>query len=198
MNEPFVDSANALLALENHPVLIGIYVFLALAIIVMVFIVRFPQLFRRKNVKPEKAEIEKKPAPVPEVDETVLERRCEHRRQEDRNSMDNIVDGLSKQVEDLSVQVAEDIMRSCVALIYMPRVPIGYKLDAAISYFKRDGNGNVRDHIVAAILNEPNGIQHWRTALHRDTQHSDTEYSAYFQKTIEWIENKITGGQLIS
>ena len=196
MTEPFTDSANALLALQNHPVLVIVYILLVLAIVFMVLVIKAPKLFQRK--KQEKKERIEKIVLNSDLDGSVSERRCLGRREDDKVKLSGLVDAMMHKIEAMTLCIKNDTMRSCIALIYTSRVPIGYKLSAAIDYFVLEGNGNVRDRTIELIRNEPNGIQHWRTALHQYTQQHGTVDNAYFNKTINYIEQEATKGMMIS
>ena len=195
MNEPFTDSANALIALQDHPVLIVIYIFLIIAIVFMFLLIKVPKLFQRKL--PVRKEAEKKIIPGPDLDAFISERRCLERRQEDKANFANIIDKVTKKLEEMEVYAKKTNIRSCRASIYAPRVPIGYKFEDALEYFYFYGNGNVKDDTVNLILNEVNGIQHWRTIVNQFMHQKNFVEHEYFLNTIRYIEQKITQGQVM-
>jgi hypothetical protein len=120
-------------------------------------------------------------------------------------ALDRRISDLSAKVDNLAIKVdsdtasrqqfqakLDDVTTTVnMGVVYAQRMPIMYKLDAAIVYFMLHGNGNVKEEVVRLLKEEPNGLQHWRTALNNHMKKYGPSNDRYFVDTIGYIDHKV-------
>ena len=178
----FEAKAKALLILQENPILLISYIFLILIIVVGAVLYKNPGIIGRfrKRRSYDKGDKNDKPA------------------REDRVALAEMIKQILLKLDDMETKntkvyfwLRDDTLRSCVNTIYMPELPIGYKLDAFIVYAKLKGNGNVKKKMVKVINSETTGKEAWEKAKHDDIQKNGMCTEQFFIDTIKWIDERL-------
>jgi len=86
--------------------------------------------------------------------------------------------------------IKETALQSGIAVVWTPGVPIIELFRAALLNIKLGANGNLREKLLEAIMNSPNGRTVWKSVLSAYRKEHG-EMSKHFNETIEWIEKRI-------
>lgn len=162
---------NALLALKDHPGLLAVYIVLILAIGIIFLLWKQPAVFEYL-----KARIGLKPKAKPQEAQPP-----------DQDGVIQLLSDVRKQLESINSRLEVATRYSCISVIYSPGVYIGYKLDAALTYFKLHGNGDVKDYIKQVIIKEPNGISHWNGAVNEDIRKNGVSKDEYYIEAVKAV-----------
>ena len=185
--------------LRDRPGVLVIYAVLVLIICITIILLKYPKFLngiwkrRAEDIEAGKqVHLADRQGLVTMIENTIGE--VTSLKQQFRIDLDEIVNfymGTTRRFTENDMLIKKSTIFGCISVIYGSNIPIGYKLDAALSYFKLHGNGNVREHVVKLILQEPNGRQHWSTALNADIQENGVSEDKFFKDTICWIEAKV-------
>ena len=97
-------------------------------------------------------------------------------------------DGKGKdELKSIKSLLKDTLLQSCVAVIYSRDAPPLEIFNAAIVYFKNNGNGNVSDRVKKTLVENKENVTLWRSALNEDMRKNGPCENRYFQETIRAI-----------
>lgn len=111
--------------------------------------------------------------------------------------LDEIERRLEKQHERLDVHyefIKEAVLKSGTALLGGQGIPFVELVEASLLNIMLGANGNVREKLHKAIMNEPNGRIVYQSILSAFMRKHGKNTGDHFNKTIEWIEKRVDGG----
>ena len=109
----------------------------------------------------------------------LFNRLLERKKQENKKGKDDL--------RNIKSLLKDTLLQSCVAVIYSRDAPPLEIFNAAIVYFKNNGNGNVSDRVKKTLVANKENVTLWRSALNEDMRKNGPCENRYFLETVREI-----------